>query len=85
MAGVRVRLVQVLWGGASPLAQEGAARVLDILQLQETGTNQKRLHVLLVDGHVTVISEVNQGLKCTERGNNQCLSEWSLFLQFLFK
>ena len=56
------------WGGrgagthGSPLLEEGAAGVLHVLELQEAGSDQQTLDVLLVDGHVAVVRKVYQRL-----------------------
>lgn len=47
----------------SPFSEECAASVLDALQLQEARPHQQRLHVLLVDSEVAVISEVDESLQ----------------------
>ena len=46
----------------SPLLEEGAAGVLHVLELQEAGTDQQALDVLLVDGHVAVVCKVYKRL-----------------------
>lgn len=50
----------------SPVPQEGATSVFDILQLQEAGADQEGLNVLLVDGHVAAVCEVDQRFQSAE-------------------
>lgn len=56
-----------------PLLEEGAAGVLDVLQLEEAGADQERLDVLLVDGYVSVIGEINKRFQST-RGRQSRIS-----------
>lgn len=50
---------------AVPLLEEGAAGVLNVLKLEEAGADEQRLDVLLVDGNVSTVGEVYQGLQGT--------------------
>lgn len=50
-----------------PLPEEGAASILDVLQLEEARPHQQRLDVLLVYGQVTVVGKVDQSLERAER------------------
>lgn len=59
----RVRSPPWAGSGASPFSKECAAGVLDALQLQEARAHQQRLHVLLVNGKVAVVGEVDQSLQ----------------------
>ena len=63
----RRQAVGTLTGSPLPLSEEGAAGILDVLQLQEAGSHQQRLHVLLINRQVTVVGKVDQSLKCTEQ------------------
>lgn len=50
----------------SPLLQEGAAGIFDVLQLQEAGTNQQSLNILLINGNMAAVGEVDQSLQGAE-------------------
>lgn len=50
-----------------PLSEEGAASILDVLQLEEARPHQQRLDVLLVYGQVTVVGKVDQSLERAEQ------------------
>lgn len=54
----------------SPFSEERAAGVFDALQLQEARPHQQRLHILLVNGKVAVVSKVDQSLQGA-RGNRK--------------
>lgn len=54
---------------AVPLLKKSAAGVFNVLQLQETGADQKRLDVLLVYGYVSVVREIDQRFQSTLKRN----------------
>lgn len=62
----------------SPLSEERAAGVFDALQLQETRPHQQRLHVLLVNGEVAVVGEVDQSFQGTRAKSKDALQRRGL-------
>lgn len=67
----------------SPLLQEGAAGVFDVLQLEEAGADQESLNVLLVDGDVAAVREVDESLQSAAAQTLVILDPLALNISYL--